>query len=67
MQDYKVLIREARTKKGISQGKLATIIGISQPFVAEIESGRKKPSIEVLMKICSALEISLFGETKENE
>ena len=34
---------------------------VSQPFIAEIESGRKKPSVDVLMRICAVLDISLFG------
>ena len=65
--DYKTLIREKRKEKGISQGKLAGLVQVSQPFIAEIESGRKKPSLDVLMRICTALEISLFGEERKDE
>lgn len=60
--DYRVLIREKRKEKGLSQGKLAQLVQVSQPFIAEIESGRKKPSVDVLMRICAELEISLFGK-----
>ena len=65
--DYKTLIREKRKEKGISQGKLAGLVQVSQPFIAEIESGRKKPSLDVLMRICTVLEISLFGEERKEE
>ena len=65
--DYKTLIREKRKEKGISQGKLARLVQVSQPFIAEIESGRKKPSLDVLMRICTVLEISLFGEERKDE
>ena len=65
--DYKTLIREKRKEKGISQGKLAGLVQVSQPFIAEIESGLKKPSLDVLMRICSVLEISLFGEERKDE
>ncbi|MBC5732326.1 helix-turn-helix transcriptional regulator [Flavonifractor sp. DFI.6.63] len=65
--DYKTLIREKRKEKGISQGKLAGLVQVSQPFIAEIESGRKKPSLDVLMRICTVLEISLFGEERKDE
>ena len=65
--DYKTLIREKREEKGISQGKLAGLVQVSQPFIAEIESGRKKPSLDVLMRICTVLEISLFGEERKDE
>lgn len=60
--DYRALIREKRKEKGMSQGKLAQLVQVSQPFIAEIESGRKKPSVDVLMRICAVLEISLFGK-----
>ena len=60
--DYRTLIREKRKEKGLSQGKLAELVQVSQPFIAEIESGRKKPSVDVLMKICEVLDISLFGK-----
>ncbi|MCI7472805.1 MAG: helix-turn-helix transcriptional regulator [Clostridiales bacterium] len=60
--DYRTLIREKRKEKGLSQGKLAQLVQVSQPFIAEIESGRKKPSVDVLMRICTVLEISLFGK-----
>ena len=65
--DYKTLIREKRKEKGISQGKLAGLVQVSQPFIAEIESGRKKQSLDVLMRICTVLEISLFGEERKDE
>ena len=46
--DYRTLIRQKRKEKGLSQGKLAELAQVSQPFIAEIESGRKKPSLDVL-------------------
>ena len=59
--DYRTLIREKRKEKGLSQERLAKLVQVSQPFIAEIESGRKKPSVDVLKRICAVLDISLFG------
>ena len=59
--DYRTLIREKRKEKGLSQERLAKLVQVSQPCIAEIESGRKKPSVDVLMRICAVLDISLFG------
>ena len=59
--DYRTLIREKRKEKGLSQERLAKLVQVSQPFIAEIESGRKKPSVDVLMRLCAVLDISLFG------
>ena len=64
--DYRTIIRERRKEKGLSQGKLAELVQVSQPFIAEIESGRKKPSVDVLLRICAVLEISLFGHEETN-
>ena len=64
--DYRTVIRERRKEKGLSQGKLAELVQVSQPFIAEIESGRKKPSVDVLLRICEVLEISMFGKEETN-
>ena len=67
MVDYRRIIREKRRKLGMSQNQLAKLCGISQPFVNEIESGRKSPSAETLFQICEVLQIPVFGEEWEKE
>ena len=47
--DYRTLIREKRKEKGLSQERLAKLVQVSQP------------SVDVLMRICAVLDISLFG------
>ena len=61
--DYRKMIKNKRLHKGYSQNKLADLVGITQPFMNEIESGRKNPSIEVLIKICKELDIVMFQDT----
>ena len=68
MRDYKTLIREKRQEKGISQNQLAKLAGISQPYMNQIETGVRNPTLPTLMKICDILDISLFGrEDGENK
>lgn len=62
MEDYRKVIRNKREKIGWSQYKLAKVIGITQSFMNEIESGKKSPSIEVFFRICEALEIKVFPD-----
>ncbi|MBQ9974640.1 MAG: helix-turn-helix transcriptional regulator [Oscillospiraceae bacterium] len=62
MNDYRQVIKNKRESLGLSQYKLAKIVGITQSFINEIESGRKSPSIEVFFRICEALEIKVFPE-----
>jgi transcriptional regulator with XRE-family HTH domain len=62
MENYRAIIRRRRKELGMSQNQLAKLVGISQPFMNEIESGRKSPSVEVLARICKELGISMFEE-----
>ena len=62
MEDYREVIRNKREKLGWSQYKLAKVVGITQSFMNEIESGKKSPSIEVFFRICEALEIKVIPE-----
>jgi len=61
--DFREIIKKKRIEKGLSQNKLAKLVGITQPFINEIESGRKNPSVEILIKICKELDIRMFDET----
>lgn len=62
MKDYRQIIKKKRESIGLSQYKLAKLVGITQSFVNEIESGKKSPSIEVFFRICEALDIKVFPE-----
>ena len=48
-----------RNKKNYTVNRLATLAGISQSYLRDVESGKKKPTVEVLSYICEALNISL--------
>lgn len=62
MSNYREIIRKKRIALNISQNKLSKLVGITQAFMNEIESGRKSPSIEVLIKICEELGIKMFPD-----
>ncbi len=52
-------IAEVRKRKGLSQAALAKLIGTSGDVLGRYERGDINPSIEVVIKIASALEVSL--------
>lgn len=52
-------IQEARRKKGISQVKLAEIIGVTPTYIGFVEQGTRNPSIATLDKIARALEVKI--------
>lgn len=57
--DISKRITHFRTLKGYTVNKLATLSGISQSYVREIELGKKNPTVEILSILCDTLDISL--------
>jgi transcriptional regulator with XRE-family HTH domain len=51
-------IREQRRSVGLSLRKLATLSGVSNPYLSQIERGLRRPSAEILNGIAKALRIS---------
>ena len=60
--DYVLLgtrIKEQRQRRMLTQQQLAEKVSLTPGFISRIESGKKKPSLEVLLSICEALNITL--------
>lgn len=53
------VIRDKRGVLGISQAALAEKIGVSTPYISQIEKGKKKAGSQTLLKIISALNIPI--------
>ena len=51
-------IKSVRVKKGISQVELSLRSNLSQSFIANVEKGKKQPSVLTLIKIAKALEVN---------
>ena len=56
-----------RRRKGISQLRLAEMIGIGRPAMNLIENGKSTLDVPKLLSICSALEIEPNSFFKEGE
>ena len=57
--DYRQLgirVKTAREAKNLTQEQLSEKLGLSNNFISNIERGRSKPSLETLVKICTALD-----------
>ncbi len=54
----KTIIKE-RTKRGWSQTELAEAIGSRQPVISRLERGDGNPSLQTLVRIAKALDLSL--------
>ena len=49
-------VEEFRERLGLKQKDLAVIIGVTQPTISNIESGKKIPSVELAIYISRALD-----------
>lgn len=51
-------IRELRTRTGLSQQRLAELVGVSRPAISQMESGGRKVSADELARLADALNVS---------
>ncbi len=49
-------LQDLRKNMGLSQEQLAKKVGLSRPTITLIEQGKRKLSVEDMMKFCQALE-----------
>ncbi|MDR6720891.1 helix-turn-helix transcriptional regulator [Paenibacillus sp. 2003] len=52
-------IRTTRQKRGLSQERLALKAGLNTSYLGQIERGEKSPTISVIDKIASALDVNI--------
>lgn len=57
-------VRRARERLGITQAKLASRIGSTQPAVARLEAGGVTPSLNTLRRIAAALDLELVVDLR---
>ena len=51
-------IKKTRIKLGYSQEDLASRAGVHRTYISLLERNKKSPTLDTLIKICKALEIS---------
>lgn len=60
--DYKKIgyrISRCRKRMKISQAELAELTNLSVGYISHIETGKKKPSLEVLVRVSEALNVTV--------
>ncbi|KVR89460.1 MULTISPECIES: helix-turn-helix domain-containing protein [Burkholderia cepacia complex] len=57
-------LRELRKERRISQEALAFDAGLDRTYISLLELGRRSPTLETMLALCAALQIS-FGEFAE--
>ena len=59
-------IKTARKAKGLSQSELSELIDRSVGYMSYIETGSKKPSLETLIQIANALDVTIDELLSDN-
>jgi transcriptional regulator with XRE-family HTH domain len=57
MKELSYNLKRLRKKRNLKQTDLAEKVGVSSTFIANIEQGKRKPSMEIIQKIVNALQI----------
>ena len=60
-------VRKARSKLGLSQEALALQAGINRSYVGQIERGIGNPSLQVMVKLASTLQIDVADLLKRDK
>ena len=59
MEDKLVLknrLKVARAERGLSQGELARLVGVSRQTISSIETGQFNPTAKLALGLCIALD-----------
>lgn len=59
MDDKLVLknrLKQARAERGLSQGQLAELVGVSRNTISSIETGQFNPTAKLALVLCVALD-----------
>ena len=57
--DIGAIIRERRRKLGLDQGTLAKRVGVGREWIVDVEQGKPRAGIELVLRTLTALGLSL--------
>ena len=52
-----IVLRRYRDAAGLSQQEIVNIVGVSKGFYSSLESGKRAPNLDMLVKIAKALNV----------
>ena len=62
--DVGAIIRERRRKLGLDQGALAKRVGVGREWIVDVEKGKPRAGIELVLRTLDALGLSLVVSEK---
>jgi transcriptional regulator with XRE-family HTH domain len=60
-------LRDARREHGLTQRQLATLSGVAQPTISNIERGVSSVSLDTLLRILAALRLELVLQPRASD
>jgi transcriptional regulator with XRE-family HTH domain len=64
-EKIRLAVREAMQRKGMTQGDLASKLGIKQPAISQVLTGERSKTSELLIKILDELDLELVVQAKK--
>ena len=67
--DYKAIglrIKAARARKGLTQGNIANLTGLSTPHISNIETGNTKLGLPTIIHLANVLDVSVDDIMSDN-
>ena len=65
--EFKDKLKEIRKDRNLTQEQIAKQANISVRTIANYESGKREPNVEILFKICNALNIEIHDLFDNND
>jgi transcriptional regulator with XRE-family HTH domain len=59
------MIKEARLKRGLTQGEVAESVGVSQVYLSHLELGTRNVNLELALRICDRLGVNIQDFVKK--
>lgn len=59
-------LREARERKGLSQAKVASAVGVQKAAISKIEVGQGLPSANILARLCELYGVEIGDITNRS-
>ena len=59
-------LKRLRTEKGFTQADIAKAVGVTCPYLSNIENGKVNPTLLTLAKLANALKINIEELIKQN-
>jgi len=60
VEDIGSMVREARTKTGLTQAKFAALCGVGTRFISDLENGKASVQMDKAFVVLKALGLNVF-------